>query len=116
MTTKTLKRQKKPAVQSIIREIVKRIVSQFDPEKIILFGSYARGTAGPDSDLDFLVVMPVKESKRQTQLQIRIALHDIKFPKDILVSDPKEFEWRKNIVGTIEWPATHEGRVLYAKP
>lgn len=95
-------------MQNIIREIVKRIVSQFDPEKIILFGSYARGTAGPDSDLDFLVVMPVKESKRQTQLQIRIALHDIKFPK--------EFEWRKNIVGTIEWPATHEGKVLYAKP
>ncbi|MDA8325329.1 MAG: nucleotidyltransferase domain-containing protein [Nitrospiraceae bacterium] len=108
MTTKTIRKQKKPAVQNIIREIVKRIVSQFDPEKIILFGSYARGTAGPDSDLDFLVVMPVKESKRQTQLQIRIALHDIKFPK--------EFEWRKNIVGTIEWPATHEGKVLYAKP
>ena len=102
-------------VEKIIRQIVNRIVSQFHPERIILFGSHARGTAGPDSDLDILVVMPVTGSRRQTQLQIRNVLHDIRFPKDILVSDPKEFEWRKDIVGTIEWPATHEGKVLYAK-
>ncbi len=98
-----------------INEMVRRIVAQFQPEKIILFGSYARGTAGPDSDVDLLVVMPVKGSKRKTQLQIRTALHDIRIPKDVIVSNPKEFAWRKDVVGTVEWPATHEGKVLYAK-
>ncbi len=101
--------------QKFIHEIVTRIVSQFEPERIILFGSHARGDAGPDSDIDLLVVMPVKGSKRKVQLQIQSALYDIRVPKDVIVSKPDEFEWRKDIVGTIEWPATHEGRVLYAK-
>jgi len=103
------------SVQDSIHEIVKRIIARFDPEQIILFGSYARGDAGSDSDMDILVVMPVKGSKRRLQLQIRSALHDIYLPMDIIVSDTEEFKWRKDIVGTIEWPAVHEGKVLYAK-
>ncbi len=103
------------SVQDSIHEIVKRIIARFHPEKIILFGSYARGDAGSDSDMDILVVMPVKGSKRRLQLQIRSALHDIYLPMDIIVSDTSEFNWRKDIVGTIEWPAVHEGKVLYAK-
>jgi predicted nucleotidyltransferase len=99
-----------------IRQIAELIVKQFKPEKIILFGSHARGQAGPDSDLDFLVVMPVKTTKRKTQVALRIALHDIKIPKDFIVSSPGEFEWRKDVAGTIEYPAWHEGKVLYAKP
>lgn len=98
-----------------INEMVRRIVEQFGPEKVILFGSHARGTAGPDSDVDLLVVLKVSNAKRKIQLQIRSALHDIRLPKDVIVSDPAEFEWRKDIVGTVEWPAAHEGKVLYAK-
>ncbi len=105
----------KRASEKAIQEMVQRIVERFQPEKIILFGSYARGTAGPDSDVDLLVVMPVKGSKRKAQLQIRTALHDINLPKDVIVSEPEEFDWRKDVVGTVEWPATHEGRVLYAR-
>jgi len=105
----------KRQTEKAIKEMVRRIVAQFQPEKIILFGSYARGTAGPDSDVDLLVVMPVIGSKRNARLKIRTALHDILLAKDVIVSDPAEFEWRKDVVGTIEWPATHEGRVLYAK-
>jgi hypothetical protein len=51
----------------------------------------------------------------EAQLKIRYALHDIRMPKDIIVSDPSEFAWRKDVVGTIEWPASHEGKVLYEK-
>lgn len=101
--------------EKAIKEMVQRIVEQFQPEKIILFGSYARGTAGPDSDVDLLVVMPVEGSKRKAQLRIRTALHDIKLPKDVIVSKPEEFEWRKDVAGTVEWPASHEGEVLYAR-
>jgi predicted nucleotidyltransferase len=103
------------AEEKNIREMVNRIVREFRPERIILFGSRARGQGGRDSDVDLLVVMRVKGSKRQARLEIRRALHDIRVPKDIIVTPPEEFEWRKEIVGTIERPAAQEGRVLYAR-
>jgi predicted nucleotidyltransferase len=102
-------------VQRKIQEMVHRIVREFHPEQIILFGSYARGDAGPDSDVDLLVVMPVTGSKHRKQVQIRIALHDLRVPKDIVVTTPDEFKWRKAIPGTIEYPAANEGRLLYAR-
>ncbi|MBI5816224.1 MAG: nucleotidyltransferase domain-containing protein [Nitrospinae bacterium] len=100
----------------IISDIVDKIALRFKPDKIILFGSYARGEAGPDSDVDLLVVMKIRGSKRRAQLKVRTALHDFPVEKDVIVTTPSEFEWRKDVVGTIEWPAFHEGQVLYAKP
>ena len=99
-----------------IRQMVRRIVSRFHPEKIILFGSHARGDAGPDSDVDLLVVMPFFGSKREKQVEIRLALSGIRIPKDIVVTTPEEFQWRKEVPGTIERPAAREGKVLYARP
>ncbi len=98
-----------------IAEMTRRIVRQFHPERIILFGSHARGTAGPDSDVDLLVVMPVIGSKSEMQLEIRRALRGIRAPVDIVVSTPEEFEWRQEVVGTIEYPAAIEGKRLYAR-
>jgi len=105
----------KKQTEKAIKEMVRRIVAQFQPEKIILFGSHARGTAGRDSDVDLLVVMPVRGSKLKTELQIQTVLDDIRLSKDVIVSDPADFEWRKDVVGTIEWPANHEGKVLYVQ-
>jgi predicted nucleotidyltransferase len=100
---------KKPiTVSEQIDQIVKRIVKKFAPEKIILFGSQARGDAGPDSDIDMLIVMPVEGSVRDKRLEIRGALHDVRYPIDILVTTPEEFAWRKDYVGTIEWLAARE--------
>jgi len=99
----------------MIDRMVRRIVRGFDPAQVILFGSHARGDAGPDSDVDLLVIMKVNGSKRAKQVEIRVALHDIRMPKDIVVSTPEEFAWRKDVVGTIEQPAAHEGVVLYAR-
>ena len=105
----------KKVSQKLIREMVNRIVRRFDPEKVILFGSYATGKAGPDSDVDLLVVMPIIGSKRKKAVEIGVALHDMGVAKDVIVVRPDEFEWRKDIIGTIEWPAAHEGKVLYAQ-
>ncbi|MEP7009770.1 MAG: nucleotidyltransferase domain-containing protein [Acidobacteriota bacterium] len=102
--------------RSEIQQMVRRIVSGFHPEKIILFGSYARGEEGPDSDVDLLVVMPFLGSKREKQIEIRLALQGIPVPKDIVVTSPEEFRWRQEIPGTIERPASLEGKVLYARP
>jgi len=98
-----------------LREMVKRIVAQFRPERIILFGSHARATAGPDSDVDLLIVMPVSGSKRKKAVEIGIALHDIPIAKDVIVVTPEDFEWRKETLGTIERPAAREGKLLYAR-
>ncbi len=95
--------------------MVRRIVKRFHPEKIILFGSHARGDAGPDSDVDLLVVVPIARSKREKLLEIRKSLRGIRAPKDIIVSTPEEFEWRQEVVGTIEYPAVKEGKILYAR-
>ena len=107
---------KKTKVRAQIDRMVKRIVKQFDPEKIILFGSHARGDAGPDSDVDLLVVLAVEGSKLETCVEIRGALGEISVPVDVIVTTPEDFAWRKDTVGTIEWPATKEGKVLYARP
>jgi len=103
-------------IRGQIAEMVDRIIERFHPERIILFGSHARGEAGGDSDVDLLVVMPVKGSKREKAVEIGVALHDFPVPKDVLVVTPEEFQRRKEIVGTVERPADREGKVLYAQP
>ena len=102
-------------MQDQIGEMVSRIVEKFQPEKIILFGSHARGNASPDSDVDLLVIMSLSGSKREKMIEIGVALHDIPLSKDIIVTTPDEFQWRKEVVGTIERPAAKEGRLLYAR-
>ena len=104
------------AARRAINTMVREIVNRFHPEQVILFGSHVHGDAGPDSDVDLLVVMPVEGSKRAKQVEIRVALHDIPVPKDIIVSTPEEFAWRRNVAGTIEEPAARERKVLYARP
>lgn len=106
---------KRAGVQQQIDRMVRRIVRRFHPERIILFGSHARGTATADSDVDLLVVMPVRGSKLQKAVEIGVALHGIDAAKDIFVTTPGDFEWRKDVVGTIEYPAAREGKVVYAR-
>jgi len=98
-----------------IQEMVRRIVERFQPERIVLFGSHARGAAGPDSDVDLLVVMKVLGSKRKQAIEIDMALADMGLPKDVVVVTPEEVERYRDIVGTIIRPALREGRVLYER-
>ena len=91
------------------------IVRQFQPARIFLFGSCASGSDTVNSDVDLLVVMTAPNSKRQQAFEIRKALRGIRVPKDIVVTTPEEFAWRKDVPGTIEYPAVHEGDVLYEK-
>ena len=107
---------KKSSVQADIDRMVERIVEKFRPEKVILFGSHARAEAGPDSDVDLLVVMDFEGSALDQGLEIMQALHDRVIPVDVIVTSPEDFAWRKDMVGTIEWPAAREGKVLYARP
>lgn len=100
-------------VQSAIAEIVRRIAVQFQPDKIILFGSHARGDAQPDSDVDLLVVMPVEGSKRKKATEIDVALADRTVALDLIVVTPEDFERGRHQIGSVLRPAALEGRVMY---
>lgn len=102
-------------VNRTLNKMVKRLVRCFNPEQIILFGSYARGTARADSDIDLLVVLPIKGSKRAKQVEMRMALHDIPVPKDIVAVTPDEFARQRHVAGTLVKPALREGKVLYVR-
>jgi predicted nucleotidyltransferase len=98
-----------------IKIMAERIVRAYDPVKIILFGSHARGEAGPESDIDLLVVLPEVANKRQTAVAIRRRLTDLPVPKDIVVTTPEEIASRGDLVGTVLRPALREGKVLYER-
>jgi predicted nucleotidyltransferase len=102
--------------QSAIEDIVHRIAERFSPEKIILFGSHARGDAGVDSDIDLLVLFSNVEDAHARAGQIYAALIGCSaIPKDIVVSTTARFERYRNVVNTVYWPAAHEGRILYER-
>lgn len=98
-----------------IEALVDKIVREFNPNKIILFGSYARGTATADSDVDLLIIMPIQGSKREKRIEIRVAVSEIPLSKDIFVETPEEFDRYKDIIGTIAHPAFKEGKILYER-
>ena len=98
-----------------LAEAVERITRKFNPLRIILFGSWARGDARPDSDLDLLVVLPQVDNKRQAAIRIGNELSDLPASKDIVVTTPEEIAARGNIVGDVLRPALREGKVLYER-
>ena len=101
------------AVHEKVNEMVRRIVQRFTPDKIILFGSYASGTAGPDSDVDLLVVMRVDGSKRQRAVELHGLLAGMGVPKDLIVVTPEDCVQYRDIPGTVIASALREGKILY---
>ena len=100
----------------LAQSMAQRIVQEFSPRKVILFGSTARGEASPNSDIDLLVVLDCKrEQKREMQVAIRKELRGFKAPKDIVVASPEDLEKYKDAWWTIYYPALREGVVLYER-
>ena len=108
-----MRAKKKILGEHILQEIVRRIVAAVQPEKIILFGSAARGEMGSDSDLDFLIITACGH-RRRTARKIRRGLIGIGFPIDLIVAKPEDIERYGDEIGLIYRPALKEGKVLYA--
>lgn len=104
---------KTASIQDTIAEMVRRIVARFNPERVIIFGSHARGTPGPDSDVDLLVVMHPNGSKRARAVEIYGLLAGMGVPKDVIVVTPEEFDAYRDAPGTVIQTARQEGKVLY---
>jgi predicted nucleotidyltransferase len=95
--------------------VVRRIVEAFDPERIILFGSYAWGEPAPDSDVDLLIVMEDGERPARRSARVARVLLNIPFPIDILVRTPEELQYRLQIGDYFIQGILEQGRVLYER-
>ncbi|MBM4251852.1 MAG: nucleotidyltransferase domain-containing protein [Deltaproteobacteria bacterium] len=97
-----------------VQIIVAQIVSLVNPTRIILFGSSARGTTGPDSDLDILVVMPDGTHRRKTAQLLYKSVRRNGIPLDFVVATEDDLIRHKDDFWTVICPALQEGKVLYA--
>jgi predicted nucleotidyltransferase len=99
--------------ETLLQEIVHRILSVTSPEKIILFGSAATERMTAESDIDVLVIKASVEDNRQERREIRAALDGLGKAFDIFVMDVQRFEESKSIIGGLAYPANMQGRILY---
>jgi len=101
-------------VQEEIKKIVNQIVEKYKPEKIILFGSVARGNFDRDSDLDFLIIKKdVPEKGRERARELRKLIKK-KFPADFFIYRPDEFEDRLRLGDPFIKTVLKEGKILYS--
>lgn len=98
-----------------VEAAVERIVQGFDPLRVVVFGSYARGEARPGSDLDLLVVLSHVAHRREAAVALRRALADLPVPKDVVVASADDVERRRGSSWHIVGLALREGREVYAR-
>lgn len=98
-----------------LKEIVSRLVEAVDPDRIIMFGSRARGDANPDSDLDLLIVKDSDEPRHRRAIPAYSALTGLGIPTDIIWRTAAEIgEW-SGVPNHVTTRAIREGRVLYER-
>jgi len=95
--------------------MTERIRHACNPRRIVLFGSRARGQAGPGSDVDLLVVLDHITDRRREAVALRRLLADIPVAKDLVLTTPDEIKRRGSLVGTLLRPALREGIVLHER-
>lgn len=110
----------KPVTEQLIGQMVDAIVAEAHPERVILFGSQARGDAGKASDVDFIVVdsAPFNEQRSRRRHCVRLyeALAKFPVPTDVLVYSRDEFDYWSDSLNHVVGRAVAEGRVLYERP
>ena len=99
--------------ESTIKEAVRRLKEAASPAKIVLFGSYARGEAHEDSDLDFLVIEYSLEKPRAEMVRLRDVLRPMRLPVDVLVTSVEKIREWGDLPGTVLYEALQDGRVVY---
>jgi predicted nucleotidyltransferase len=98
------------------KEVVRRLVDEFHPEAIYLFGSHAWGKPDADSDMDLLVIIE-KSGEKPIQRAVRAqrSLRGVKVPVDVLVKTRREFEQYTSVKASLEAQVTREGKLLYGR-
>lgn len=101
--------------ESKISEIVKKIASGYNPEKIILFGSYASGTVAEDSDIDIFVIKDSVLPRPQRTMQLRRMLYGSKIPMDLIVYTPGEVDKEKDEKYSFVHEVLNSGKTVYER-
>ena len=107
--------EKAADIDATVAEMVRRIADQFSPERILLFGSRARGEAGTHSDVDLLIVMPDGTDRFEAAVDMGLAVGDMPVAKDIVVTTPAHIAEQEKLLATVLRPALREGKVLYER-
>jgi predicted nucleotidyltransferase len=105
--------RKKTVSPRTLQKIIRRIVEVAEPEKIIMFGSAARGEMGPNSDVDLLVIKSGKFHRGHLTEKIYMNMHGVGEAVDIIVVTPEDVERYKDCFALVIYPALREGKVVY---
>jgi len=103
----------KPVNQKVLEEIIRRVVETAQPERIILFGSAARGEMGPNSDVDLLVIKRGRYHARRLAGDIYLNLHGVGQAVDVIVVTPEQVDQHRGTHWMVICPALREGREVY---
>ena len=98
-----------------LAEIIDRILQVTDPDRIVLFGSRARGDARPDSDFDFLVIQPSEAPRYRRPGRIYAALADLPAEVEVVVYTPQEVDQWREVPQAFVTTALRQGRVVYER-
>ena len=100
--------------EQTISEMTQRLAQELKPNRIILFGSRAGGTALPTSDVDLFVIVPRNhETDLQRTLRAHRCLRDFDVPKDVVIRTQEDFDRYGSVIGSLEHHVLTHGRVLY---
>jgi predicted nucleotidyltransferase len=104
----------KAVSDSLLQEVTRRLVEQFQPEQIILFGSQVWGTPTAGSDIDLMVIVTHSGlSDYERSLQGHRCLSGLDVAKDVTVKTRAEFDFFRDVRASLEYKIAQEGRVLY---
>ena len=98
---------------TLIEEIIRRILSVTRPDRIILFGSAATGEMTRESDIDLLILEASPNNMREERARIRRTLRELDYAFDILMMSTERFEESKNVIGGLAYPVNKYGKVIY---
>jgi len=104
-----------PVTETLLQEITRQIVDNFDPEKVVLFGSRSSGTERADSDVDLLVIMNTTKSPIQRAIEVKRACRPRFVAMDVLVKTPEEVATRLRQGNLFLRQILEQGRVLYER-
>ena len=99
--------------EQTLQQAVDRIVAEAQPSRVIVFGSYGRGDASEDSDLDLIVIAPTVENKYAEMIRLHRVVGRVGTSVDLLVYSEREYQRRSQVPGTVLYWARKEGRALY---
>ena len=104
---------KQKHAERFIKQAVQKVVERFHPKKMILFGSYASGTATRNSDIDLLIIFPKSGNRARRYVEISRELEPMLLPIDLLIRSAKDIQYRLKIGDSFIAEIINKGKILY---